>query len=406
MTVPSLFLQDRDVDLIREKLQQAQSLVAASDLDVWCTFVRETSGGGDPVLPFFVHGGLTWLSALLIFKNGKKIAIVGNFDADPLIASGVWDEVVPYVQGIREPLLAVLKKNLPDGGKIGVNVSTSDVKSDGLTHGMYLLLAEYLQGEAFELVSAESVCGALRSRKSAGELARIRGAISETELLFARIPEWSRTMPTELDLYRRMQEWIDGHGFGYSWDRAGDPIVNSGPDSMVGHGVPSEKITISSGHILHIDLGIVRQGYSSDIQRCWYVPERGENHAPQDVMKALGAVVEAISVGAEALKPGVEGWRVDEAARNYIVQAGYPEYMHALGHQVGRVAHDGGGILGPRWERYGTTPYLPVMPDQVYTLELGVFVEGRGYLGLEEMVVVRDQGLDWLSERQLEMPLL
>jgi Xaa-Pro dipeptidase len=80
--------------------------------------------------------------------------------------------------------------------------------------------------------------------------------------------------------------------------------------------------------------------------------------------------------------------------------------MHALGHQVGRMAHDGGAVLAPRWQRYCRSPYMQVESGQVYTLELGVVVEGRGYLGLEEMVLVTESGIDWLSSRQTGMPLL
>ena len=175
---------------------------------------------------------------------------------------------------------------------------------------------------------------------------------------------------------------------------------------MVGHGIPSSKITISPGHIFHIDVGVQKDGYCSDIQSCWYVPHSGDTAIPEDVKRATDAVVGAITAGAAALKPGVEGWQVDQAARDFVVAAGYPEYMHALGHQVGRLAHDGGGILGPRWERYGRTPYLPVEKDQVYTIELGVTVEGRGCVSIEEMVVVTDDGVDWLTSRQMDMPFL
>lgn len=394
------------MDLIREKLEQARQIVAASDLDVWCIFVRETSEGSDPILPYILRGGMTWQSAFLIFKSGRAVAVVGNYDADPLKASGHWDEVATYVEGIQPVLLEVLKRELPSGGRIGVNTSVNDCKADGLTHGMYTLLTRYLDGTPFELVSAEKVCGAVRSLKSPSEIGQIKGAIAETELLFARVPEWCKTMPTELDLYRRMQEWIDQNGFGYGWDRAGDPIVNFGPHSMIGHGIPSADISLEAGQILHIDLGIIRHGYSSDIQRCWYVPDRGETRPPAEVLRALDVVIEAISLGADALRPGAQGWEVDKAARDYIVHSGYEEYMHALGHQVGRVAHDGGAILGPKWDRYGSTPMMPIEVNQVYTLELGVIVEGRGYLGLEEMVVVREDGVEWLTERQLEMPLL
>lgn len=394
------------MDLIREKLSQAKSLVASSHFDVWCIFVRETGEGGDPVLGLLHHGGLTWQSALLIFKSGKTVALVGNYDADPLKAAGLWDEVVPYVQGIRDPLLETLKREVPRGGKVGVNFSTNDVKADGLSHGMYLLLQDYFEGSPFELVSAEKVCAALRSRKSPTEIGRMKGAIAETDLIFSQVPKWCATMPSEMDVYHRIQDWIDHRNLGYSWEKAANPIVNSGPNSMIGHGTPSKAITVSPGYIFHIDLGVLWEGYASDIQRCWYVPDRGESDPPADVMKAFRTVVDAITIGADHLKPGIAGWQVDEAARRHIVQCGYPEYMHALGHQVGRMAHDGGSTLGPKWERYGEMPFFPIEVDQVFTLELGVMVEGRGYLGLEEMVVVRESGVEWLTQRQLEMPLL
>ncbi|MHC4349565.1 MAG: M24 family metallopeptidase, partial [Planctomycetota bacterium] len=110
---------------------------------------------------------------------------------------------------------------------------------------------------------------------------------------------------------------------------------------------------------------------------------------------------------AAVLRPGVEGWQVDAAARQAFVDAGYPEYQHATGHQVGRSAHDGGTVLGPRWERYGRTPHYVAEAGNVFTLELGVDnADGRGYLGLEEMVLVTDDGCEYLSTPQTDLPLL
>lgn len=395
--------------ITREKLEQAKGLVVEADVDAWITFVRETAGGSDPVLPLILNGGLTWISALIVTRTGRTIAVVGNYDADPLIHSGDWDEVVPYVQGIREPLLEVLEREVRSSEpRLAVNYSPDDVKADGLTHGMWLLLNDLLKGSRFEgkLTSAASICSRLRGRKTEGELNRIKDAIHQTDVIFAQVPQLAKVGVSERAVYDLIQRHIDENGFGYSWDRAGNPIVNSGPDSMIGHGIPSDSITIQSGHIFHIDLGLIVHGYSSDIQRCWYVPKSGETELPEDVERALTAVNAAISAGAEILKPGVEGWKVDEAARSTLVAHGYPEYLHALGHQVGLVAHDGGGILGPRWERYGNTPFLPVEANQVYTLELGITVPGRGYLGLEEMVRVTEDGVEWLTHRQLDMPML
>lgn len=397
--------------ITREKLLQVGELIEQAGIDVWLTFVRETADGGDPVLPLILDGGLTWQSALMVSKTGMCVAVVGNYDVDALRASGNWHEVISYVQSLREPLIEALNRLVPEdtaAPKIGVNYSVNDPKADGLSHGMYLLLKDYLRGTRFEasLVSAEPVVIALRSRKTASEVARIRSAIAETERIFDEVSRFARVGMTEREVYDFIQERMSERGLGYGWDKAGDPIVNSGPDSMGGHGVPSETIRIEPGHIFHIDLGVIKDGYSSDIQRCWYVPHPGETSVPKDVQQALDAVNGAISAGASVLRAGVEGWQVDEAARNSIRSAGYPEYMHALGHQVGRVAHDGGAILGPRWERYGTTPMMEVESGHVYTLELGVFLEGRGYLGIEEMVQVTDAGIEWLTRRQMELPLL
>ncbi|MDE2125291.1 MAG: aminopeptidase P family protein [Armatimonadetes bacterium] len=397
--------------LTREKLDQARRLVAASGLDIWMTFVRETSGGGDPALPLILTGALTWQSALMVSKDGKAVAVVGNYDAEPLEATGDWDEVIPYVRSIREPLNEALNRLVPEGGgppRIGVNHSLDDGKADGITWGMYLVLCDYLKGTRFEnaIESAESVIVPLRSVKTPGELERIRDAVRQTDRLLAQFARSARIGVSEQSLFDSVQDAIDDAGLGYAWDRSGNPIVNTGPNSMVGHGRPSHQIKIAPGHILHIDVGVQVDGYCSDVQRCWYVQEAGEAALPEDVVTAWAAVMGAIDAGRKALAPGALGWQVDKAARSALVASGYPQYMHALGHQVGRAAHDGGGVLGPTWERYGRTTSMSVEEGEVYTLELGVMVEGRGYLGVEEMVVVTGDGCDYLTERQTELPLL
>lgn len=388
--------------LTREKLAQAVALVPRSGADLWLTFVRETSAAGDPALPLILDGGLTWQSALVVSATREKVAVVGNYDADPLIASGDWDRVVPYVQDIAPVLRDELAKLLPNGGKIAVNMSESDVMADGLTHGMFVVLSKILDGLPYEMVSAERTVMALRGIKSSEELARIREALVETERMFGDIATFAKVGVTERAVYNHVHDLANERGLGFSWDPHGDPIVNSGPDSMIGHGIPSDKITIQPGHIFHIDLGLTKNGYSSDIQRCWFVGDS----VPEDVTHALESVKSSIRAGFALLKPGVQGWEVDAAARASLIADGYPEYMHALGHQVGRVAHDGGAILGPKWERYGNTPMIPVEEGEVYTIELGITVPNRGYLGLEEMVVVRADGAEWLIPPQESMPLL
>ncbi|RYG45852.1 aminopeptidase P family protein, partial [bacterium] len=127
------------MDLIAEKLAQASEFVRAAGVDAWLTLVRETSAGGDPVLPFLIEGGLVWDSALLVFPDGRSVAVVGRYDADPLRKAGHWSEVVAYDQS----LWPELKRVLGDAGRVAINFSENDVMADGLAHGMYLRLVAH-----------------------------------------------------------------------------------------------------------------------------------------------------------------------------------------------------------------------------------------------------------------------
>lgn len=378
--------------------------MADLDLDVWITFVRETFGGSDPILPYIFEGGLTWQSALLVFRDGYRVAVVGNYDADAIRLTGDWDEVIPYVQSIREPLQAVLRAKLPRRAnlKAGANFSLSDVKADGLSYGMYSILQDIVEPLGISLVSSERLLASLRGSKSSTEVVRMRMAIAETDRLFLDIHDFTKIGVSEADIQAHIHTLIKSRGLGFAWDPSANPIVNSGPYSSIGHGVPSPEILVEPGHILHVDLGVTTQGYSSDLQRCWFVGET----LPNEVWRAFEAVNTVISAAATALCPGIPGWEVDAVARETLVTLGYEEYQHALGHQVGRVAHDGGTLLGPQWERYGDTSLRRVQEGEVYTLELGVMVPDHGYLGLEEMIRVGSAGCEWLSNRQTVLPLI
>lgn len=113
----------------------------------------------------------------------------------------------------------------------------------------------------------------------------------------------------------------------------------------------------------------------------------------------------AIDAGAAILKPGIRGYEVDAAARRVIVDGGYPEFKHAVGHGLGRAVHDGGTLLGPRWPCYGKTSEGIVEKGNVFTLELGIATDA-GIIGLEEDVLVTDHGCEFLSPFRRELTLI
>src|SRR5262249_39398770 len=208
----------------------------------------------------------------------------------------------------------------------------------------------------------------------------------------------------ETELADFVHEQFRARGLPSAWDWDGCPIVNSGPESEPGHSRPNPAIRVEPGHLVHVDLGVQKDGYCSDLQRMWYVRRPADSGPPETVRRAWATVVRAIEVAAEVLKPGVRGWEVDAAARKVILDAGYPEYKHGTGHGLGRAVHDGGTLLGPRWEKYGKTPLGLVEAGNVFTLELGLDT-AAGYAGLEEDVLVTPTACEFLSSFQRELYL-
>ncbi len=393
------------MSIYQEKADQASKLLHEFDLDCWLTFARETVVSPDPGIELAIGSNVTWPSAFIFAKNGQRIAIVGRYDVPSVDAYGVFPTVISYDAGISETLIAQLTALNPR--TIGLNYSIDDKTSDGLTVGMYLMLQNILKGTPFadRLVSAGPLLSALRARKTAGEIARIKAAIDTTEEIVNMVTAQIQVGRSEKDIGDFIHGEFKRRGLPAAWAWDGCPIVNSGPDSAVGHGVPSADIHIAPGHIVHIDLGVQQDGYCSDIQRLWYVRRPGETTLPAEIQRAFDTVRQAIREGAKALRPGVKGHEVDQVARDVIVDAGYPEYMHAFGHGLGKACHDGGPLLGPRWERYGNTPDMMVEVGNIYTLELGV-ITSAGYVGLEEDVLVTENGVVFLSNEQTEMRMI
>jgi len=386
--------------LEQQKSQQACEILRELNLDLWLIWVRETSEMADPVLKLVVGSDLVWQSALLYSKTGERVAIVGSLDAGGLEPLRLFDRVVPYTKTIREALRGELDHFQPR--QIAINWSRDNVSADGLTVGMRALLDEYLTETPYptRFVSADPLISRLRGRKTEEEVSRIQRAVDITQQILAEVASFVRVGQTETEIHQHIRERMRDLGVTDAWQANHNPAVDAGPDKPFGHAGPTSNRT-KAGHLLHFDFGVRHQSYCADLQRMFFFGTPQE--VPAEVRAAFNTVRDAITAASKAIKPGVRGHEVDAIARTFVQEHGYEEYPHALGHQIGQSAHDGSTILGPLWDRYGSSPKGILEPGNVFTLELHVPTKNHGQVSLEEDILVTKTGCRFLSKRQTEL---
>jgi Xaa-Pro aminopeptidase len=391
--------------MIREKINQAIDILKEENIDCWLTFVRETSTIHDPAMDLVVGSGVTWHSAFIITARGDTLAIVGSLDKPNQETLGHYRKIVGYLESIEKDLTNALQDINPN--KIAINYSLNTATADGLSHGLYLQLMTYLKDTPFSdrLVSSEQILNKLRGRKSQTEINRVKKSIEVTLDMFDQVSKFIVSGKSEKDVARFLLDLVDKKGIGLAWDPDHCPAVFTGPDTAGAHAGPTDR-EIQPGHVLNIDFGVKINGYCSDLQRSWYILKNGETDAPEEVKRGFQVILDSISQAADAIKPGKTGFEIDTIARDYIVSQGYEEYPHGLGHQIGREAHDGGGLLGPKWERYGSLPDIPLEINQLFTIEPRLTIKDYGIATVEEIVVITDDGCKFLSNRQTEIFLV
>jgi Xaa-Pro aminopeptidase len=95
-------------------------------------------------------------------------------------------------------------------------------------------------------------------------------------------------------------------------------------------------------------------------------------------------------------RPGVRAADVDKAARDFITKAGYgPQFLHRLGHGLGIDVHEPPYITG-------TSEHV-LEEGNVFSIEPGIYLEGRFGVRLEDIVILRADGPEILSELPREL---
>ena len=392
--------------LQRKKLCQAAEFMKSTEIDLWVTLARESTMARDPVLPMLADMYFSRLAAVMVEKGGRAIAIVSFLEEASAKQLGVFDEVIAY-SGSRE-FSDAFGEFLGRGSRqtIALNFSRDDPAQDGLSHGNYLAFMDMLDHLNFQGqgVSSQPILDEIRSVKTEEEVERIKEAIRITQQIFDDAKDFIRDGITERQIFDFFQARAKAYGVEPSWSIDQCPGVKVSLDSPSGHCGPTD-IPARRGSLVCIDFGVVYQGYCSDMQRMYYLLREGETDAPEQAKEAFRVVCDTIDGARRFMKPGVTGFETDRRARAYLTGFGFQEWPHGLGHQVGTYVHDGGALLCFRKKSNGPLIDKPLKAGNVFAVEPATYVDA-GYLCVEEMVYVTEEGGVFLTQPQSELYLL
>lgn len=254
---------------------------------------------------------------------------------------------------------------LPAAGTFGVSDSTWAAHLLGLQRA--------LPGTRYRSLS--EALPMLRAVKDATELARLAAAGAAADAVYGEILgsrfAGRREREVAADLAALLRE--AGH------EQVDFTVVGSGPNGADPHHEAGERV-IGAGDVVVLDFGGLMHGYGSDTTRTVSVGE------PDDEVRRVHDVVRRAQQAAfEAVRPGVPCQEIDRVARAVITDAGYGQhFIHRTGHGIGVTTHE--------------PPYLvegeeqPLVPGMCFSIEPGIYLEGRLGVRIEDIVTVTDHG--------------
>lgn len=383
----------------------------AAGVDAWLILCRENNN--DPIA-HHIGGENAGGTAAFIFINSpngfKSIVFSPIGEATALRDLKIHDEVVSVTRGssaVEQAADFIKKENVMT---LAINSSDNNELADGLSYTQRLILEKALGKNVPVLKSADELIYEWLSVKLPEEVEIMRQAAQLTADW--QIEAYKQVIPgktTDADIARFLKAKMAAYGVEDAWAPDQNPNVNSGPDR--GHSHATDKI-IMPGDVIQIDFGIKVFGmWVTDIQRFAYVLHENETQAPEHIQRYWENSKQGSRIALAAMKPGVSGYEVDKAQRDFMKQQGSLPVMWSTGHPVGYVAHDVGPSLGGAQE--GRSPSAanlkPLKKGQTFAFD-GFFAwkieNGEKTMSVEEMAVVTEDGATYLIPPQEDLILI
>jgi Xaa-Pro aminopeptidase len=240
---------------------------------------------------------------------------------------------------------------------------------------------ERLRSGGLQLVPSSGAVEALRALKEPGEIDAIRRACEATDRAYAALAQERFTGRTEREVAWTMEQLLrerGGEGIAF------DTLVAAGQSGASPHSELGDT-PIEAGTLVIVDSGCTVDGYASDCTRTFATGD-----LPDELRRIYDLCLEAQLRALDEIRPGMSGREADARARGVIEAAGYGErFGHGLGHGLGLKVHEA-PALRPESDEM-------LQPGQVFSIEPGIYLPGTAGVRIEDLVVLRDDGVERLT---------
>jgi Xaa-Pro aminopeptidase len=329
------------------------------------------------------------LTMLVLLPERRPILVVPRLEAmaaeqAPVVRSEtvelvVWDET-------DDPHEIVGRRVGYDGTPVGSRMLVNDRLWASHVLALGRVLPELELGLASELLRD------LRMIKDEDEIELLRLAAQAADRVIDQIAAGRLVGRTEEDVAREATDRLIAEGH----EAVDFAIVASGPNSASPHHEASDRV-IRAGEPIVLDIGGARRGYCSDTTRTLWVTGGDPTKGPdEDFLRIFGLAREAQAEASSAVRPGMPCQRLDEIARRIIEAGGYgPQFLHRLGHGIGLEVHEDPYLVAGNDE--------PLRLGAAFSVEPGIYLEGRYGVRIEDIVVCGSDGPIALNESSRDL---
>jgi len=221
----------------------------------------------------------------------------------------------------------------------------------------------------------------LRIIKTPEEISKIKKAARITDEAFNFILKHIKKEETEKEIALQIEFFLKKK----TGDIAFSPIVAFNTGSAIPHYIPSNSHKLIANSLILLDFGAQVDGYCADMTRVIFFGK-----PKPEFLNIYNTVKKAQEIALKSIKPGQKTQIPDIKAKEYIKSQGYPKYLHGLGHGVGLAIHE--------------APRLKTESDEIFkenmvvTVEPGIYIEGTCGVRIEDLILLKDKGIEILSK--------